>query len=181
MKKATWILMGMALAPVAASPAGADNALLIGARLETDDVPALAGFYEAAFDMQPVERHDMPNGMKEIFLKSGDTIDPANGKRIALLLMITNIFIDSSRHYVGHLVFSVSDVAATTRALTAAGGKSVPGPTGFANSKSPIVIGTDPAGNRIDVIYREPGSGAIQLKTCPPWRSLPQDLRPYRA
>ncbi len=152
MKKASWISMGLALAALSASAAQSAN-MLLAARLVADDVPALAKFYETVFDMKQVNRFDMSNGMKEIMLSFGDTVDAAKANRAATQLVISSKSPDSGQDKVAHMVFSVADIAATIKAFKAAGGKFEREPTQLANSKTQIAVGTDPVGNQIEIIY----------------------------
>ncbi len=156
MKRASWIWMAAALAAVLATTAQAGNSLL-AARLVAEDVPALAKFYQTVFDMKQVNRFDMSNGLMEIMLNFGDTVDAAKANRAATQLVISSKQAsDGASDKVAHLVFSVSDMAATVKAFKAAGGKFDKEPTQLANSKTMITVGTDPVGNHIEVIYLEP-------------------------
>jgi predicted enzyme related to lactoylglutathione lyase len=154
MKRSTWFSMGMALTAMFAGAAQAEQ--LLASRLVADDVPALAKFYQAAFDMKQVNRFDMSNGLMEIMLNFGDTVDAAKANRAATQLVISSRQANDGSDKVAHLVFSVADMAATLKKFKAAGGKFEREPTAIGASKTMMAIGIDPAGNHVEVLYLEP-------------------------
>lgn len=154
MKRATWFSMGVALAAMFSAAAQAEQ--LLASRLVADDVPALAKFYQATFDMKQVNRFDMSNGLMEIMLNFGDTADAAKANRAATQLVISSRQPNDGADKVAHLVFSVSDMAATLKKFKAAGGKLEREPVAIGASKTMMAIGVDPAGNHVEVLYLEP-------------------------
>lgn len=155
MNKKLWIAsIGALIGAFGLSVAQADT--LLAARLVAEDVPALAKFYETVFDMKEVNRFEMQNGMKEIMLNFGATVDAAKANRAATQLVISSKSADSGQDKVAHLVFSVTDMAATIRKFKAAGGKFAREPQSIGTSKTQMAIGTDPVGNQIEVLWLEP-------------------------
>lgn len=130
--------------------------MLLATRLAADDVPALAKFYESAFDMKQVNRFDMQNGMKEIMLNFGDTVEAAKANRAATQLVISSKQPGESQDNVAHLVISVTDMAAAIKKFKAAGGKFEREPQSIGTSKTQMAIGTDPMGNKVEVLWIEP-------------------------
>lgn len=152
MARKFWI--GALMAVVASSTARADA--LLATRIVADDVPALARFYESAFDLKQVNRFDMQNGMKEIMLNFGETVEAAKANRAATQLVISSKQPGESQDNVAHLVFSVTDLAATIRKFKAAGGKFAKEPQSIGTSKTQMAIGTDPVGNQVEILWLEP-------------------------
>ena len=124
------------------------NSLRIGAK----DTVALAKFYQAAFGMQEVNRLQTQSG-PEIFLNFGATVDAAKANQnLRLVLMHRND--DTLKDPIPHVIFNVTDMAATVAAVKAAGGSLDGEPRPFGNTGVVIGIATDPAGNRIELIQR---------------------------
>ena len=126
---------------------------LNAARVGGEDVPALAKFYEAAFGLQEVNRLQLP-GAVEIMLNFGQSVAAAKANHAAQIVIMHRA--DALKDPVPHLIFNVTDMAATTAAIKAAGGALDGEPRPF--GKTGIVIGmaSDPAGNRIELI-QQPG------------------------
>jgi predicted enzyme related to lactoylglutathione lyase len=123
---------------------------LNAARVGAEDVAALAKFYQDAFGLQEVNRLEFP-GMLEIMLNFGDTVETAkaNGNaQVVIMHRATNAIEDP----VPHLIFNVTDIAATAAAITTAGGKMDGEPRAFGNTGMMIGFGSDPAGNRFELI-----------------------------
>ena len=123
---------------------------LNAARVGAEDVAALARFYHDAFGLQEVNRLEFP-GMLEIMLNFGDSAEAAkaNGNaQVVIMHRATNAIEDP----VPHLIFNVTDIAATAAAITAAGGKMDGEPRAFGNTGMVIGFGSDPAGNRFELI-----------------------------
>ncbi len=141
--------MGAALLLAGAAQAGVTlNASRVGAT----DSPALAKFYEAAFGLKEVRRLTFP-GMIEIMMNFGDSVEAAKknpNAQIVIMQQKTNNTTDT----VPHLIFNVTDMDATVKALKAAGGKMDADPKPFGDTGIVIGMATDPAGNHIEMIQQ---------------------------
>src|SRR5262245_4459679 len=145
---------------VAKITAGASAALLLtaaeagvtlnSARVGGPDVVALGKFYEAAFGLKEVNKLSLPGGQVELFLNVGDTVDAAKANSQAQIV-IMHADATGAKDPVPHLIFNVTDMAATVAAVKAAGG-TMDEPRPFGNSGMMIGFATDPAGNRIELI-----------------------------
>lgn len=129
---------------------------LNGVRVGAKDVAAVAKFYQSAFGMQEVQRIQNPQ-MLEVMLNFGATPDAAKATRAAkdgsdIVLMSRPT--DDVHDELPHIVLNVTDMAATVKALKAAGGTLEREPFEF--GKTGIVIGMaiDPAGNHIELIQQ---------------------------
>src|SRR5262245_38540140 len=146
---------------VAKITAGASAAVLLtaaeagitlnSARVGGPDVAALGKFYEAAFGLKEVNRLSLPGGQVELFFNVGDTVDAAKANKQAQIV-IMHADAASAKDPVPHLIFNVTDIAATVAAVKAAGGAVDAEPRPFGNSGMVIGFATDPAGNRIELI-----------------------------
>jgi predicted enzyme related to lactoylglutathione lyase len=145
-------LVGMGAALLLAGAAQAGGVTMNAARVGATDSPALAKFYEAAFGLKEVNRLTFPN-MIEIMMNFGDTVEAAK-KNTNAQIVIMQQKANNTTDTVPHLIFNVTDMDATVKALKAAGGKMDADPAPF--GKTGIVIGmaTDPAGNHIEMIQR---------------------------
>jgi predicted enzyme related to lactoylglutathione lyase len=155
MKKVSQVLMGTVVATMLAVGAAHAGVSLMAARVVADDVPALAKFYQSAFGLKEVQRLEFPN-MIEIMLNFGDTADAAKAST-ATQVVIMKRGANDAKDAVPHLIFNVTDMAATVAAVKAAGGKMDGEPRPFGNTGILIGMGTDPAGNRIELIQRAKG------------------------
>jgi predicted enzyme related to lactoylglutathione lyase len=151
MKKAVEVLMGAAAAVMLGGTAHAGVSLM-AARVVAEDVPGLAKFYESAFGLKEVQRLELPN-MIEIMLNFGDTVDAAKGST-ATQVVIMKRGADDGKDSVPHLIFSVTDMAATVAAIKAAGGKMDGDARPFGDTGILIGMGADPAGNHIELIQQ---------------------------
>jgi predicted enzyme related to lactoylglutathione lyase len=142
--------MGAAL--LLAGTAQAAGVTFNAGRVGATDSPALAKFYEAAFGLKEVNRLTFP-GMVEIMMNFGATVDAAK-KNPNAQIVIMQVKSVNTQDTVPHLIFNVTDMAATVAALKAAGGKMESEPKEF--GKTGIIIGmaTDPAGNHIEMIQQ---------------------------
>jgi predicted enzyme related to lactoylglutathione lyase len=128
---------------------------LNGVRVGAKDVPAVAKFYQSAFVMQEVQRIQTPQ-MIEIMLNFGATADAAKANRahkggdIVIMQRAT----DDVKDELPHIVFNVTDMAGTVKALKAAGGKMEREPFEFGKSGILIGMASDPAGNQIELIQQ---------------------------
>ena len=111
---------------------------------------ALAKFYQSAFGMQEVRR--LGNGADpEIFLNFGATADAAKANK-SLPVVIMHRDSDALKDTVPHVIFNVTDMAATVAAVKAAGGTMEGEPRPYGNTGIVIGIAIDPVGNRIELI-----------------------------
>src|SRR6185312_7172788 len=92
---------------------------LNSARVVGKDAVALGKFYETAFGLKEVNRLTFPNGV-EIFLNFGDNVDGAKKNAAAQVVIMQNA--EPGKDTVAHLIFNVTDAAATAAAVKAAGG-----------------------------------------------------------
>lgn len=124
---------------------------LNAARVGGPDVEALGKFYAAAFGLKEINRLPTQNG-PELFYNFGDSVDAAKANKAAqVVIMHADANANDS---VPHLIFNVSDAAATADAVKKAGGKMASDPKPFGNTGIVIGIAVDPAGNRIELIQR---------------------------
>jgi predicted enzyme related to lactoylglutathione lyase len=133
-----------------ATVAGA-GVTLNSARVTGKDAVALGKFYEAAFGLKEVNRLTFPNGV-ELFLNFGDNVDGAKVNPAAQVVIMQSDA--AAKDTVAHLIFNVTDAAATAAAVKAAGGTMDREPMPFGNTGIVIGIAADPAGNRIELIQR---------------------------
>jgi predicted enzyme related to lactoylglutathione lyase len=122
----------------------ADNALY-AARIGAVDAPAVAEFYESVFGMQLILKRG-----PEMILNFGTTMAAAKANK-APAIIVTHRDSDAIEQPVGHLIFAVDSYAATAAAIKAAGGK-ISEPRKIAQSGDTIGFGTDPAGNKLELI-----------------------------
>ena len=124
------------------------NSVRIGAK----DTAAVAKFYQTAFGMQEVNRLNASGG-PELFLNFGATEEAAKANK-NLRLVIMHRESDALKDPVPHVIFNVTDMAATVAAVKAAGGTMDGDPRPFGNTGIVIGIAVDPAGNRVELIQR---------------------------
>jgi predicted enzyme related to lactoylglutathione lyase len=124
------------------------NSVRIGAK----DTAALAKFYQAAFDMQEVNRIDAPGG-PEIFVNFGATVDAAKANK-SEPIVIMHRDLDDLKDPIAHVILNVKDMAATVAAIKGAGGSMAGDPRPFGKTGIVIGIAIDPAGNRLELIQR---------------------------
>jgi predicted enzyme related to lactoylglutathione lyase len=124
------------------------NSVRVGAM----NTVALAKFYQSAFGMQEVNRLDTPAG-PELFLNFGATMEAAKANT-SLRIVIMHRDSDALTDPIAHVIFNVTDMAATVAAVKAAGGSMAGDPRPFGNSGVIIGIAIDPAGNRLELIQR---------------------------
>lgn len=123
---------------------------LNAARVGGEDVAALAKFYQAAFGMQEVNRLEFP-GNVEIMLNFGETTAAAKANKGAQVVIMHRES-DALQDAVPHLIFNVTDIAATAASVKSAGGSMEGEPRAFGNTGIKIGFGKDPAGNRFELI-----------------------------
>ena len=124
---------------------------LNAARVGGPDVEALGKFYTAAFGLKEINRLNAPSG-PELFFNFGDSVDAAKANTAAQVVIMHADA--SSNDAVPHLIFNVSDAAATAEAVKKAGGKMASDPKPVGNTGIVIGIAVDPAGNRLELIQR---------------------------
>jgi predicted enzyme related to lactoylglutathione lyase len=124
------------------------NSVRIGAK----DSVALAKFYQAAFEMQEVNRINTPGG-PEVFVNFGATADAAKANK-SEPIVIMHRDSDDVKDPIAHVILNVKDMAATVTAIKAAGGSMTGDPRPFGNTGIVIGIAIDPAGNRVELIQR---------------------------
>lgn len=134
------------------APARAD-VTLNSVRIGAVNTEALAKFYQTAFGMQEVNRLQAGGG-PEIFLNFGATADAAKANP-GLRLVIMHRDSDDLKDSVPHIIFNVTDMAATVAAVKAAGGSMAGDARPFGNTGIVIGIAIDPVGNRIELIQRK--------------------------
>jgi predicted enzyme related to lactoylglutathione lyase len=153
MKSMTYVVAAACAAFWCAGAAQA-GVVLNSARVAGHDPEALGKFYAAAFGLKEVNRLTIGNNI-EVFLNFGDTVDEAKAnKSPRVVIMHTDAM--STDDTVPHLIFNVTDAAATAAAVKAAGGKMDREPARFGNTAIVIGIAVDPAGNRIELIQPAP-------------------------
>ena len=137
-----------------AGPANAEVSLN-SVRVVAKDAVALGKFYEAAFGLKEVNRLEFPNGV-ELFLNFGDTVAAAQANQNAQVVIMQDAN-GPGDDTVMHVIFTVSDAAATVRAARAAGATVEREPTPFGDTGIVIGFVVDPEGNHIELI--QPASG----------------------
>ncbi len=151
MRKAGKVMTGGAAALLLAAVAHAD-VTLNAARVGAEDVAADAKFYESAFGLKEVNRLQFPGNL-EIMMNFGSSVDAAKSNSSAQIVVMHRASNDIADP-VPHLIFNVTDMAATVAAVKAAGGSMQSEPRPFGNTGITIGIAKDPAGNRIELIQR---------------------------
>ncbi len=125
---------------------------LNAARVGAEDVAADAKFYESAFGLKEVNRLQLPGNI-EIMMNFGSSVEAAKGNsnpQVVVMHRASNNVDDP----VPHIIFNVTDMAATVAAVKAAGGSMQGEPRPFGNTGIVIGIAKDPAGNRLELIQR---------------------------
>jgi predicted enzyme related to lactoylglutathione lyase len=123
---------------------------LDAARIGAQDVPELAKFYESAFGLKEVNRLQFP-GMIEIMLNFGATVEGAKANRSAQIVIMHRAS-DAIDDPVPHLILTVTDITAVTKAIQAGGGRLDGEPRPFGKTGMVIGLARDPAGNRLELI-----------------------------
>ena len=134
----------------------------------------MATFYQSAFGMQEVQRIQTPQFL-EVMLDFGATVEAAKANANGDLVIMQRAS-DDVNDDLPHVVFNVTDMAATVKAIKAAGGKMESEPSEFGKTGILIGMGIDPAGNHFEMIQQPkqlPGAARARLG-C---RLLPADTR----
>jgi predicted enzyme related to lactoylglutathione lyase len=150
MKSAKMMLVaaGAMLAMIGGAQAGVSfNAGRVGAV----DVAGVAKFYQAAFGLKEVRHFDLPGGGSEVLMNFGDTVDAAKANTGAQVVVMHRDS-DAVKDPIPHLVLTVTDIAATVKAVAAAGGTVQQQPREFGKTGTFIGMVADPAGNIIELI-----------------------------
>ena len=121
-------------------------------RVGAEDVATAAKFYESAFGLKEVNRFEFP-GMLEILMNFGDTVEAAKANPNAQIVIMHRES-NSIKDSVPHLILNVTDMAATSAAVKAAGGSMDGEPRPFGKSGILIGMAVDPAGNRVELIQQ---------------------------
>jgi len=142
-------ILALVVALAGASVANADVSLN-SVRVVAKDAEALGKFYSTAFGMQETNRLQTQGG-PELFLNFGATVEAARANASpAVVIMQTPQ--GPAGDPVMHVIFTVTDAAATAAAAKAAGGKVTREAAQFGNSGIFIAFVTDPEGNAIELI-----------------------------
>jgi predicted enzyme related to lactoylglutathione lyase len=141
------ILAAGAVLAMATAQAGVTlNAVRVGAK----DVASTAKFYQTAFGMFEVQRIAQPN-MLEIMLNFGATADAAKANKGSQVVIMQRAADDGSDS-MAHVIFTVTDAAATVKAAKAAGAKVEREPFQYGTTGIWIGLLIDPAGNHIELL-----------------------------
>jgi predicted enzyme related to lactoylglutathione lyase len=150
------LLVIAALVVTAISSAHADS--LLAARVVANDVQALAKFYQQAFGLQEVNRFASKDGVPfEIMLNFGETVEAAkaNNSSSTQIVVTKHGEKEAPVDAVAHIVISVSDMAKSVASFKAAGGRfeKEPADASIGALAFTVGVGTDPAGNRVEIIH----------------------------
>jgi predicted enzyme related to lactoylglutathione lyase len=149
--KRTFRIVSAVVATLAVVSATA-GVTLNGVRIGAKDPAAIATFYKAAFGMQEVQRIEQPKFL-ELMLDFGATVEAAKANANGDLVIMQRAS-DDVKDELPHVVFNVTDMAGTVKAIKAAGGKMVSEPTEFGKTGILIGMGIDPAGNHFEMIQQ---------------------------
>ena len=148
-----WIRQAMVAGVLAMVTAAASAGVsLNGVRIGAKDVATLARFYQTALGMHEVQRIQTPEFL-EIMLNFGASVDAAKANTAGDLVIMQRPA-DDGKDSMPHVVFDVTDMAATVKALKAAGGRMEREPFEFANTGILIGMAIDPAGNHFELIQQ---------------------------
>jgi len=148
MNKMARSMLACALVLWAASAQAAVS--LNSVRVLAKDAEALGKFYAAAFGLKETNRLATSGG-PELFLNFGDTVEAARANtspRVVIMQTAAGVANDA----VMHVIFSVTDAAATAAAVKGAGGTVEREPTQYGNTGIVIAFVVDPEGNHIELI-----------------------------
>jgi predicted enzyme related to lactoylglutathione lyase len=143
-----WLMALVIACPLGIAQAGVS---LFGARVGGPDVAALAQFYQSAFGLKEVNRVQ-PAGRLEVMLNFGDSVAAAKANQDTQVVIMYRE--GELTDPVPHLILTVTDIAATAKAVKAAGGTMQGEPRAFGNTGMVIGFAVDPAGNRIELIQQ---------------------------
>ena len=121
-------------------------------RVAAKDVATVEKFYQTAFALQEVNRLSFPGGV-EVMLNFGDSVAGAKANPAAQIVIMQRGS-DDLKDPVPHIIFNVTDMAATVAAVKAAGGSMNGEPREFGKTGIMIGMATDPAGNLVELIQQ---------------------------
>lgn len=143
--------VGLTVCAVLVTAAAAQAQVTLNSvRVAAADPAALAKFYQTAFGMQETNRLKMAGG-PEIFLNFGATADAAKANRNPPIVIMPRES-DAVKDETPHIILNVTDMAATVKAIKAAGGTMDVEPRPFGTSGMMIAFAADPVGNRMELI-----------------------------
>jgi predicted enzyme related to lactoylglutathione lyase len=145
--KRTNFLIGVSAAVLACATANADVSVK-GFRLGAKDIQAAQKFYEQVFGLREIIRVRVGE-LTEVVMAFGDSVESAKanpGPRVILMQRKSDVEGDG----MPHMVFNISDMAAASAAVKAAGG-SLEG-TPKKENVGTIQLAVDPAGNHLEMI-----------------------------
>ena len=119
-------------------------------RIVAKDAEALGKFYAAAFGLKETNRLQTQSG-PELFLNFGATVEAARANQSAAVVIMQTPE-GPANDPVMHVIFTVTDAAATAAAAKAAGGTVEREAAQFGTSGIFIAFVVDPEGNRIELI-----------------------------
>jgi predicted enzyme related to lactoylglutathione lyase len=130
---------------------------VLAVRLSATDVPALAGFYEAAFGLKEIDHVGEPP--TEIIMRYGTTVAEAKAGSSPEFLVASREA-GAGKDAMAHAIFRVSDIAATLAAAKSAGatvqGDAATVPIGGMPVKIATVV--DPQGNVLEIMELPQGA-----------------------
>jgi predicted enzyme related to lactoylglutathione lyase len=145
-------LIGIGALALLAATAQA-GASLNGVRIGAKDVASLARFYQAALGMKEVQRIETPEFL-EVMLNFGASVEAAQANSAGDLVIMQRPA-DDGKDTMPHVVFDITDMAATVKAWKAAGGTMEREPFEFGNTGIHIGMAIDPAGNHVEFIQQK--------------------------
>jgi len=137
------IALGLVAVTALAAGAAQGGVTLNSVRVAAKNAEALGKFYSAAFGLKETNRLTIGNGV-ELFLNFGDNSSPQ--------VVIMQTAEGPAGDPVMHVIFTVTDAAATAAAAKAAGGTVIREPAQFGTTGIVIGFVGDPEGNRIELI-----------------------------
>jgi predicted enzyme related to lactoylglutathione lyase len=150
MNKALALVAALAIMSLSAA---ADAAVTLNSvRIVAKNAEALGKFYAAAFGLKETNRLQTQGG-PELFLNFGDTVDAARANSAAAVVIMQTPA-GPAGDPVMHVIFTVTDAAATAAAAKAAGGTVEREATQFGTSGIYIAFVVDPEGNHIELIQQ---------------------------
>ena len=119
-------------------------------RVTAKDAEALGQFYQTAFGLKETNRLTLQSGV-ELFLNFGASVEAARANA-SPQIVIMQTEQGPGNDDVMHVIFTVSDAAATAAAVRTAGGQVEREPMPYGNSGMMIGFVIDPEGNHIELI-----------------------------
>ena len=144
------IALGLVAVTALAAGAAQGGVTLNSVRVAAKNAEALGKFYSAAFGLKETNRLTIGNGV-ELFLNFGDTVEAARANSSPQVVIMQTAE-GPAGDPVMHVIFTVTDAAATAAAAKAAGGTVIREPAQFGTTGIVIGFVGDPEGNRIELI-----------------------------